>query len=145
MDRPYLSASLRADVITDSGNQCGYCHSPDALMGVSLVFDHIIPLAAGGPTTRENLWRACRQCNEFKGPQTRAEDTDTGIVVPLFHPRTQRWNDHFRWNSDYTEIVGISPTGRATVQALQLNRQLLVKARRNWRRMGWLPTPLQNS
>ena len=113
-------------------------------MGVSLVFDHIIPLASGGLTARENLWRACRQCNEFKGTQTHVEDSVTRAVVPLFNPRTQLWIEHFQWNSDYTEIIGTNPIGRATVQALQLNRQLLIKARSNWRRMGWLSAPRQN-
>ena len=52
-----------------------------------LSLDHLLPVAAGGLTVRENLWLACRSCNEHKGDRTRAEDTVTGEVVALFNPR----------------------------------------------------------
>ena len=109
------------------------------LTGVSLSIDHIVPVAAGGSTTRENLWLACRPCNEFKGTHTHAEDPETSEIVPLFNPRTQKWHTHFAWNDDKTRIIGLTPTGRATVTALQLNRSILVKARRRWVMAGWHP------
>jgi len=108
-------------------------------MGISLSIDHIIPIAAGGPTTRENLWLACRSCNEFKGYCTHARDPDTGTMVLLFNPRTMDWRTHFTWDEDKTHIIGASPIGRATVEALQLNRPLLVKARHRWVAAGWPP------
>ncbi len=40
----------------------------------------------------------------------------------LFNPRLQLWQDHFRWNEEYTEIIGLTPTGRATVRSLRMNR-----------------------
>ena len=36
-------------------------------------------------------------------------------------------------------IVGITAVGRATVQALKLNRSTLVAARRRWVEVGWHP------
>jgi hypothetical protein len=63
----------------------------------------------------------------------------TGEVVPLFHPRRQRWSDHFRWSLDGIEIVGISPVGRVTVEALNMNHPLVVEARRRWVTVGWHP------
>jgi hypothetical protein len=93
----------------------------------------------GGQTTRDNLWLACRPCNEFKSTQTYAKDPETGEVVPLFHPRNQKWYDHFAWSEDKTQIIGVTPTGRATVAALQLNRPMLVRARRRWVSIGWYP------
>jgi hypothetical protein len=51
-------------------------------------------------------------------------------LVPLFHPRNQPWSDHFSWNDDFTIIIGITPTGRATVETLSLNREGLVNLRR---------------
>jgi hypothetical protein len=139
MTRPYVSSDLRHQVAQDAGHLCGYCLSDEALIGISLSIDHIIPVAAGGPTTRENLWLACRPCNEFKSDQTHAKDPETGKAAPLFNPRTQDWHTHFAWNDDKTHIVGLTPIGRATVAALQLNRSLLVKARRRWVRVGWHP------
>lgn len=139
MSRPNIPAEIRRQVIEDAGFCCGYCLSDETLMGASLTFEHIIPIAEGGPTTRENLWRSCRQCNESKSTRTHATDPDTENIVPLFNPRTEAWSDHFEWSEDYVQIVGISPTGRATVTALRLNRSLLVKARRRWRLTGWPP------
>lgn len=139
MDHPYLPASLRSAVMADAGNRCGYCRSAEVLTGAPLEFDHIIPLAAGGTNARENLWRICHRCNQYKGAQTHAKDDSSGELVPIFNPRMQEWAEHFQWNADFAYIVGITPIGRATVHALRLNRGLLVKARRNWLRTGWLP------
>lgn len=59
-----------------------------------------------------------------------AEDPVDGEKVPLFHPRCDRWSDHFAWNADYTLMVGLTPTGRATIEKLQLNRIGVVNLRR---------------
>ena len=50
-------------------------------------------------------------------------------MASLYHPRRQKWSDHFTWNYDCTLIIGIAPTGRATVEALHLNREGLVNLR----------------
>lgn len=139
MTPPSIPPNLRRQVAKDAGHRCGYCLSDEALTGVSLSIDHIIPVAAGGPTIHENLWLACRPCNEFKGAQTHAKDPETGETVPLFNPRTQDWHTHFAWSDDKTRIIGLTPTGRATVVALQLNRSILVKTRRRWVMAGWHP------
>jgi hypothetical protein len=46
-------------------------------------------------------------------------DPDTDAVVALFHPRTQRWDDHFAI-VDY-RVIGRTATGRATVRVLAMN------------------------
>lgn len=104
-----------------------------------LEIEHIIPQAAGGLTVRENLWLACHRCNEFKGDRTQAVDPLTGERVALFNPRTQRWREHFTWSPDGTLVVGLTPSGRATVVALQLNNLYVVEARRFWVEAGWHP------
>jgi len=40
-------------------------------------------------------------------------------VVRPFHPRADRWEKHFKFERD--RIVGLTPTGRATVWLLQMN------------------------
>jgi hypothetical protein len=50
--------------------------------------------------------------------------------VRLFHPRRDRWADHFVWTDDGTLILGLTAIGRATVEAMQLNRLALVNLRR---------------
>ena len=101
--------------------------------------DHIIPEAHGGPTVEENLWLACSACNTFKGDRTGALDPLSGEIVDLFNPRQRRWQEHFAWTSAGDYIVGRTPSGRATIVALKLNRPLLVRARRLWVRIGVHP------
>ncbi len=104
-----------------------------------MTVDHIIPSAVGGTTTEDNLWLACRCCNEFKGVQTNARDPKTGNVVNLFNPRQQIWHEHFSWSKNGTEIIGKTPCGRATVLALKMNNSEIVVARRMWVSVGWWP------
>jgi hypothetical protein len=60
---------------------------------------------------------------------TGAIDPIDGKLVPLYHPRQQLRVEHFVWSDDFTELIGISPTGRATVVRLQLNREGVVNLR----------------
>ncbi len=105
----------------------------------SFSVEHIVPRARGGTNTLDNLALACQGCNNHKYLKTEDRDPITGMVVPLFHPRQQRWNDHFVWSEDYTLIIGITPIGRATVEALRLNRPGLVNLRRVLYAMGEHP------
>jgi hypothetical protein len=73
---------------------------------------------------------SCQQCNNHKYTKTQVPDPSSGDMVPLFQPRQHQWSDHFVWNEDFTLIIGISPTGRATVEALHLNREGVVNLRR---------------
>ena len=68
-----------------------------------------------------------------------AIDPLTGEEVALFNPRTQSWPDHFGWSDDGTQIIGLTPIGRATVVALRLNNEFIVPARRQWAIAGWHP------
>jgi 5-methylcytosine-specific restriction endonuclease McrA len=88
MSRPYISVELERQIIIDAGQRCGYCRTDEALTGIPLSTEHIIPVSAGGLTIRENLWRSCRPCNEIKRSQTHARDSETQEDVPLFNPRT---------------------------------------------------------
>ncbi len=139
MSRPYISKELRLAIAELDKYRCAYCLSAEALSGIALTFDHIIPLAAGGETTADNLCLACHSCNGFKNVQILRTDPQTGKSVPLFNPRTQQWLDHFRWDESGTQIEGITDIGRATVSALKLNNSLIVKARTRWVISGWHP------
>jgi hypothetical protein len=130
---------LRQRVVAESRNQCAYCHTLTSITGARLVLDHITPEAAGGQAVWENLCVACHSCNEFKGVQVEAQDPLTDKRAPLFHPRRQRWREHFCWSEDGSTLVGLTPTGRATVVALHMNHPLIVEARRRWAVVGWHP------
>jgi hypothetical protein len=107
-----------------------------------MVIDHVIPQKAGGPTIIGNLTLACYRCNEFKGGRISALDPQTGETVPLFNPCAQEWNRHFAWSDDGTRIIGLTAIGRATVEALRLNSNWLMSARKIWMRAGIHP-PLE--
>jgi hypothetical protein len=92
--------------------------------------EHVIPRSRGGDTVVENLALSCQGCNNHKYNKTLGPDPIDGKSVLLFNPRTEHWSVHFLWNSDTTLILGLTPTGRATVESLRLNRAGLVNLRR---------------
>ena len=59
----------------------------------------------------------------------------------LFHPRKQRWQEHFAWDERFERIIGLTASGRATVEALQLNRAELVNLRKLLYAAGEHPLP----
>ncbi len=139
MSKTYIPKALRRRVAAQARHRCGYCLTPEFIVGYEMDVDHLIPEALDGPTVEENLWLACNRCNEHKGDRVKAPDPMTGEVVPLFNPRTQRWSEHFAWTPEGDQIIGQTPVGRATVEALQLNREALVKSRRIWVAAGLHP------
>jgi hypothetical protein len=130
---------LRQRIAEQARYRCGYCLTQEAVSGVPLTVEHIVPKAKGGQTVEENLWLSCRLCNEAKGVLTEAVDPKSGAAVPLFNPRIQVWADHFTWSEDSTRVIGRTSTGRATVVALELNSELHVRARAIWVEAGWHP------
>ncbi len=81
----------------------------------------------------------CCLCNNAKAAQTECHDPVTGRLTPLFNPRREQWSDHFHWSKEGTRILGKTPTGRATIVALQLNNLISVVVRRHWVAAGWHP------
>ncbi|MDA0242828.1 MAG: HNH endonuclease signature motif containing protein [Chloroflexi bacterium] len=134
-----ISPAMRQKLAVEAQERCGYCQSQQQYALGRLEIDHIIPIAAGGNDHEENLWLSCRLCNSYKGTQTTAVDPLSGRVVALFNPRQQVWAEHFVWSGDGTQIVGLTPCGRATVMALQLNNVVAVMVRQAWVRAGWHP------
>jgi hypothetical protein len=118
---------LADEVRLRARGRCEYCGLSQ--LGQEAVFhiDHIIPRAADGPTLSENLALACVSCSLRKGARRTAPDPETGAEEPLFHPRQQRWADHFRW--DGNSVAPLTPIGRATVSALAMNRPIILAIR----------------
>lgn len=139
MSRTHIPPALRQVVAERSRHRCSYCLTPEDIVGAQFTIDHIIPESLGGATTPDNLCLACWSCNLIKHDRIAALDPETDVMVRLFHPRTQDWSKHFVWQADGLLIVGLTPTGRATVNALKLNRAPLVNARRLWIEAGWHP------
>jgi len=98
---------------------CEYCRMPEVVYDVSFPIDHVVARQHGGQTVETNLALACVRCNGHKGPNLAGIDLATGQAVLLFHPRRDRWADHFEWRGPL--IIGLTPRGRATVHVLAMN------------------------
>jgi HNH endonuclease len=133
------SADLRRRVRQRAQNLCEYCRTLMDLTGHEFTLDHILPEAHGGTSQFDNLCFCCFWCNNYKQARIQLIDSRTGRLVRLFHPRLDRWEDHFRWSSTATRIIGRTAVGRATVEGLRLNRPNLVQARRLWVRYNLHP------
>ena len=96
--------------------------------------EHIIALQHTDENTDDasRLALACDRCNAYKGTNLTSIDPETGEIVRLFHPRQEVWLDHFRRQRG--TIIGITPTGRATVRLLNMNAPRRVELWEEWLR-----------
>jgi hypothetical protein len=114
-----VSTRTRRFVTERAVERCEYRKLAAQGQAATFHVDHIVPQAAGGSTVPENLALACVHCSLRKGARRTAPDPRSGATMPLFHPRLDSWEDHFRWKG--VELLGLTATGRATVNALDLN------------------------
>ncbi len=113
------AAHLRRKVIARAGSRCEYCliHQDDSISSHQV--DHVIADKHGGLTSLENLALSCMTCNLRKSSDLASIDPESGVIVALFNPRTQNWQDHFEING--VSIDGVTAEGRTTAHFLQLN------------------------
>jgi 5-methylcytosine-specific restriction endonuclease McrA len=114
---------------------CEYCLHP---MTGQFEIDHIIPVALWsnyivgrldaaiqpiparrGPDHLDNFAWSCPFCNLGKRQHVTHRVGDE--ILRLYDPRHDTWSDHFRFLNNYLFIVGITPIGVATQQALGFN------------------------
>jgi hypothetical protein len=127
-------------VVADRANhRCEYCHAPELVFNFPFEVEHIIPLCKQGIDTGANLALACRSCNLRKGIYVRGVDPNSGVEVPLFHPRQDQWSEHFQVELEVGLVSGVTPVGRATVSSLQMNSSSQVAARKLWIRLNIFP------
>lgn len=139
MSRTVISAEIRRRVAETSRHRCGYCLTSQRIIGPLLEIDHIVPESRGGTSEEKNLILACKMCNSHKASREEALDPETGSLQRLFHPREDRWHEHFEWVDGGAVIQGKTPLGRATVIALQMNHPDILMARKLWVLAGWYP------
>jgi hypothetical protein len=132
-----MSPHLSDEVWRRARAACEYCQMRQEFDVVAFQIDHIIAQKHGGPTTTENLALSCFPCNSHKGPNIAGLDPVSGELVRLFHPRQDRWAEHFTWDGPF--LVGLTPVGRTTVQVLNVNDQDYVAVRRALLREGVFP------
>ena len=130
MSEPQLTAKQKEAIARRAGECCEYCRSQARFSPDPFSIEHIRPRSKGGTDEDDNLALACQGCNNRKYTHVEARDPVSGNLVSLYDPRRQRWADHFSWNEDFTLVIGLTATGRATVELLKLNREGVVNLRR---------------
>jgi hypothetical protein len=110
-----------------AGFVCEYCRLPQATSHLAFPLDHIVSRQHRDESVSDNLALCCPHCNLHKGPNLAGIDRVTGQLTRLFHPRHDRWDEHFRW--DGATIVGLTDVGRTTMQVLAMNEPNEVLAR----------------
>ena len=130
MSSQYVPVALRQLVFDRACGLCEYCRSQAKYSTDPLVIDHIYPVSRGGQTIADNLALSCQTCNNYKYTKVEAIDPVMEQFAPLFHPRQMNWAEHFTWNEDATQMLGITPIGRATIVLLQTNRSGVINMRR---------------
>jgi hypothetical protein len=123
-----ISRKLHAQVVRRAGNRCEYCQLSQIGQEAAFHVDHVVPQAASGKTKADNLALACVSCSLRKWAKEFGVDPESGETVPLFNPRTQRWEDHFRWEGP--RVVPLTAIGRCTLATLSMNRPLIVAIRK---------------
>jgi HNH endonuclease len=124
-------------VVVRAAHCCEYCGLPDDVVLIPHQPDHIIATKHGGPTTLDNLAYACYACTHQKGSDIASVDPQSGRVARLFHPRRDRWADHFCW--DDARVERLTAVGRATILLLRFNDQQRVATRAALLQRGHFP------
>jgi hypothetical protein len=139
--RRKITPAVRDLVRQRAGGKCEYCHALERWQYVPFTVDHVIPLAEGGADDPDNLALACFHCNRRKANRLTALDPDSGVEVPLFNPRQDEWGAHFTWSAECLWVIGLTAVGRATIVALALNRERIIRIRAADQIAGRHPPP----
>lgn len=133
----YVPAELRDLVVQRADGRCEYCRFPQDVSFFTFEMEHIIAEKHGGATDADNLALACPYCNRAKGTDIASLDPVSGELTPLFNPRVQEWDHHFRLAD--AEIVPLTPVGRVTTSLLQLNDPNRIRERERLIAIGRYP------
>jgi hypothetical protein len=115
-----MDESVRKLVRERTGMRCEYCRLPQQEgMAVRFHVEHIRPRQHGGDDDPSNLALACPNCNWNNGPNLTTVDPATTVLTSLYNPRADDWQMNFALVG--VEIIGLTATGRATIQLLRMN------------------------
>ncbi len=101
--------------------------------------DHIVPQASAGSDEPGNLALCCKSCNLRKGDHISGVDPESREETLLFNPRQDAWNEHFDFDAGSFQLLGTTPTGRATIDQLKMNTSYQIQARKYWVEAGLYP------
>jgi hypothetical protein len=133
-----VSAEQAEQVRRRAGDRCQYWLMHQSLQGATFHIEHIVPKSKGGTSDLSNLALACPSCNLYKADRTTAIDPTTSKPVSLFQPLNQKWSEHFQFDGDV--VKGLTPSGRATVTALDMNSPRRRRIRNAEKKFGMFPS-----
>jgi hypothetical protein len=138
MSDMYISSQLRRAVKERAEGVCEYCGVSDDVTLAPHEPDHINGEQHGGATELENLAYACFRS---KGPNIATVDPQAGVLVPLYHPRSDLWHDHFNFIPDSALIEPLTAIGRGAASLLRFNDEQRIALRLELLRQGRYKTP----
>ncbi len=133
-----VSRDVRELVVRRAQDACEYCRLPQSASLLPHQVDHIIGKQHRGSDDTANLCLCCIRCNLNKGPNIASIDPETGLLVALYHPRSDVWREHFTATTDGL-VRGLTAEGRATVLVLAVNEEDRVRLRALLVRRGRYP------
>ena len=100
-------------------DRCEYCllHQEDSFQSHEV--DHIVSQKHRGDSSLTNLAYARAKCNAWKGTDIAGYNGEDRSLTPLFHPRRDRWEEHFILVDG--EIAPRTAIGETTARLLKLN------------------------
>lgn len=132
-----ISTALRQLVFDRANGRCEYCLLAQNVAAHKHEPDHIIPKQHDGETTADNLALVCTRCNRYKGYNVGSYDPESGVLVPFYNPRRQKWTDHFRLGG--AVVTPLTPEGRVTAKMLHFNDVSRVEERERLIVVGLYP------
>lgn len=133
-----ITNQQRTLIRTRAGDCREYCRLPESGGTITFEVDHIRPLKHNGSDDTENLCLACYKCNGYKGDNIAGYDPESDIMTPLYHPRQQRWEDHFTLETD-CKLTGRTAEGRTTIEVFRINEESRIQQRQLLAQLGTYP------
>jgi len=130
----YFSQAIRQLIAARANFRCEYCRKPEIISNFSFHIEHIISKQHKGTDNLSNLAYACSWCNWKKGPNIATVLTEKGNLIPLFNPRIDEWNHHFKVENGV--IIGTTNIAKGTIQLLQMNTTELILERKELMKAG---------
>lgn len=123
-----FSSAIRKFIAARANFRCEYCMKPEIVANFSFHIEHIISRQHGGTNHLSNLAYACSWCNWKKGPNIATVLHEKGDLLPIFHPREDIWNDHFKVEEGV--IIGKTDIAKGTIRLLDMNTVELIMERK---------------
>lgn len=109
------------------------------MTGIRYHLEHVFPESLGGTDAVDNLALACPTCNYYKSDHLLGIDEAGLARRPLFNPRKDNWEEHFKLDRVTLELKGKTAQGTATVNRRRMNDRMQIEARALWMELDLYP------